>query len=86
MDTQFYSAISYSLKCLRSPELTLKTEQRVSVKHIYDGRGVFVWQPTGFGKSLCYKFLPFLYDRRLDRDDSLVVLVSLMVEILRKKG
>ena len=31
-----------AMKCFRSPEVKLNTEQRASVKHIYDGRDVFV--------------------------------------------
>ena len=27
----------------------------------------FLWLPTGFGKSLCYECLPFLFDFKLGR-------------------
>ena len=49
---------------------------------------VFVWLPTGFGKSICYTTLPFVFDHKLERVGSdrrsvvLVIspLISLMVD------
>ena len=55
-----------------------------------------VWLPTGFGKSICYQTLPFVFDkmsRRCAAGGSVVVvvlpLISLMedqVASLRKRG
>ena len=65
------------------------------MKHVYDGFDTFVWLPTGFGKSLCYECLPFLYDFKFGRtgSNSLVIVISplrsLMVDqvsSLRKHG
>ena len=79
---------------LRSPALILehKEEQLSSVKAVYEGNDVFVWLPTGFGKSLCYQILPFVFDHKLGLIGSgmssavLVVspLVSLMVDQVQK--
>ena len=33
-----------------------------SIQHVYHGKDVFVRLPTGFGKSICYEALPFVYD------------------------
>ena len=37
----------------------------------YDLKRVFVWLPTGFGKSICYWYttLPFVFDHKLGRVD-----------------
>ncbi len=45
--------VSYALVKLQMSDVSLKVEQRSSMKAIYDGRDVFVWLPTGYGKSLC---------------------------------
>ena len=84
----FDSAVAYGLATLASPHLTLKREQLLSVKAVYDGKDVFVWLPTGFGKSLCYQILPFVFDHKLgligsDRNSAVLIispLISLMVD------
>lgn len=40
----------------------LKPKQREAVWHVYNGLDVFIWLPTGYGKSLCFQILPFLID------------------------
>ena len=61
----FSESLVYALSSLKMSHLTLKPEQRSSMEAIYDGRDVFVWLPTGYGKSLCYQALPFLMDSKL---------------------
>ena len=42
--------------------LAMKPEQLEAVRQVSLGKDVFLWQPTGFGKSLCYELLPFVTD------------------------
>ena len=47
--------------CLLRPfqaNISLKAEQRSSIEAVYNGHDVFVWLPTGYGKSLGYQALP----------------------------
>ena len=79
------------MKRLSCAELQLKPEQTASIHHVYLGKDAFVWLPTGFGKSLCYQVLPFLFDAKLGRQSGPIVsmvlvvapLVSLMVDQVR---
>ena len=43
---------------------SLISERRTakSVEAVYQGNSVFVWLPTGFGKSICYQNLPFVIE------------------------
>ena len=53
--------------------------QRKAVYSIYHGRDIFVWLPTGFGKSLCYEVIQFVMDHKFGRVGSAaspVLLVS----------
>ena len=57
--------------------LWLKDEQTACVKAIYEGKDEFLWLPTGFGKSMCYEVLPFVFDDKqnhwllkLDKDET----------------
>ena len=43
-------------------ERELKAEQLDAIKCIYDGKDVFLRLPTGFGKSICYETLPFVFN------------------------
>ena len=58
----FSSALSYALERLGTPNLILNEEQRKSVKAVYQGNSMFIWLPTGFGKSIRYQALPFVID------------------------
>ena len=48
-------AVDYAFQRLCTPTLVLKPEQWVAIDAIYNGRDVFVWLPTGFGKIICFQ-------------------------------
>ena len=66
--------------------ISLKAEQRSSMEAVYNGHDVFVWLPTGYGKSLCYQALPFIMDFKLglvgSQKHSLVLVVSPLVALM----
>ena len=84
--SDFEASLSYALKCIGKEGLKLKAEQREVIREVYDGNDVFVWLPTGFGKSLCFECLPFMFDMKLGRvtggSRSVVVVVSPLVSLM----
>jgi len=90
----FHKALSFAVSKIGKEGIVLKPEQLQAVRYIYEGRDVFLWLPTGFGKSICYEVLPFLFDCKLGKSESSIVivvspLVSLMVDqvaSLRSRG
>jgi ATP-dependent DNA helicase RecQ len=85
--TKFESALAYALNAMGRKDLKLKDEQERAVRYLYDGEDVFLWLPMGFGKSLCYNCLPFLFDYRLGRtrapaSRSTVLVVSPLVSLM----
>ena len=71
---------------LGCPELALKEEQKLAIHAIYSGSDVFVWLPTGFGKSMCFHTLPFVFDYKLElvsaSTRSVVVVVAPLVALM----
>ena len=65
-------ALAYALSCVKQEGLILKEQQVRALKLLSEGRDVFVWFPTGYGKSLCYQLLPFLMDYKLGRTKGLL--------------
>ena len=96
VSTDLDSAISYALQRLGTPNLILKPEQRSVIESVCNGKDTFVWLPTGFGKSICYQTLPFVFDqtsRKCAAGGSVVVVVSPLISLmedqvasLRKRG
>ena len=53
----FDKVLKFALCCIGKGDFTLKAEQLDAIKCIYDGKDLFLWQPPGFGKSICYQTL-----------------------------
>ena len=87
----FADGVNYALSKLGMSHLELKNQQKQAIVAVYEGKDVFVFLPTGFGKSVCFQVLPFLFDHKLCLSDGsekrcvIVVspLVSLMVDQVR---
>ena len=79
---EFEKAVAYALQRFHSPGLQLKNEQESSLRAVYSGKDTFIWLPTGFGKSLCYTALPFLFDYKLGRQESACVSLTLVISPL----
>ena len=47
--------IQVALEQVGCSSLVLKPEQVECINNISEGKDVFLWLPTGFGKSLCYE-------------------------------
>ena len=82
VSTDLDCALSYALQRLGAPNL--KPEQRSVIESICrpNGKDTFVWLPTGFGKSICYQTLPFVFDkmsRKCAAGGSVVVVVSPLI-------
>ena len=58
----FERLITYGLQHLGYEVMTFKPQLEVYVGYVYKGKDVFLWLPSGFVKSLCYKVLPFVFD------------------------
>ena len=47
-----------------------------------EGNDVFVWLPTGFGKSVIYESLSFVFDCLKNISNSVVLVVSPLVSLM----
>ena len=56
------NAIKYSLEKIGKSDLSLKSQQRDTLREIVNGRDVLAILLTGFGKSLIFHFLPLVFD------------------------
>ena len=73
---EFGAAVEYGLSQVGKADLTLKPQQIDAIRHVYNGKDVFLWLPTGFGKSVCYEVLPFVMDRKRESEQGSHSIVS----------
>jgi len=77
----FDRALAYALSCVKQEGLCLKDQQVEAVKRLSEGKDVFVWFPTGYGKSICYQLLLFVFDIKLGRTNASLVDRSVVLVI-----
>ena len=58
---------------MKQKGLSVKDQQVEAVKLLSEGKDVCVWFPTGYGKSICYQLLPFVFDVKLGRTNAPLV-------------
>ena len=83
----FDKALKSALCCIGKGDFALKADQLDAIKYIYDGKDVLLWLPTGFGKSICYETLPFVFNYKHSNGGtgggcSLVLVVSPLVSLI----
>ena len=61
----------------------VKGEQMTAILMFLKRRDVFVVLPTGFGKSLCYGSLPWIFDSIKERNGSIVVVISPLIALMK---
>ena len=54
---------------------SLKQEHRLVISSFVSGNDMFAVLPTGFGKTLCFACLPYIFNVLLGSESSIVVVV-----------
>ena len=84
----FSSEVAYTVSCLGQQDIVIKEKQSEAIKSIYEGKDVFAWLPTGYGKSLLYQLLLFHFDFQLGRtraiatERSVALVISPLVSLM----
>jgi len=77
----FNRALAYALSCVKQEGFCLKDQQVEAVKRLSEGKDVLMWFLTGYGKSICYQLLPFVFDVKLGRTNAPLVDRSVILVI-----
>ena len=77
------AAVDFAVKKLGY--FSLKTEQLEIVMAVLKGRDVFGILPTGYGKTLCFACLPFIFEQILEGEASIVLIVTPLVAIMKNQ-
>ena len=64
-DDEFSGSVSFALSSINQDHVVLRQKQLEVLQSVYGGHNIFAWFPTGYGKSLCYQVLPYIFDVKL---------------------
>ena len=80
-DVQLKRVIQSAGECMGYAKV--KDEQVRVIIDVVRGRDTFISLPTGYGKSLCYGVLPWVFDElsRNDTKQSIVIVVSPLISL-----
>ena len=84
-------AVAYTLSYLQQEHIVLKDKQLKVFQELYQGDDVFMWFPTGHGKSVWYQLLLFLFSHKFKRtsssalEQSVILIISPLVSLMVNK-
>ncbi|XP_062593630.1 bifunctional 3'-5' exonuclease/ATP-dependent helicase WRN-like [Saccostrea cucullata] len=89
----FLDCMKYAKDCL-GIEFELKDKQIETLRSVYEGNDTLAVLPTGFGKSIIFQLLPFMFQRKFGRRQPMITIIvtplnSIMqdqVQSLTKRG
>ena len=61
---------------------SLREKQEEVIVKLVQGKDVFGVLPTGYGKSLCYACLPWLFDKLDRKTCSIVIVITPLIAIM----
>ena len=61
---------------------SIKEKQKEAIVDFMNGNDCFVILPSGYGKSLCYGILPYVFDALRGKEGSIVLCVSTFVSLM----
>ena len=74
---------AFSLVGSKFKILSLSTHQKGAISEVVKrGKDVFVYLPTGYGKSLIYQALPTVFDALRSSSGHIVVVVSPLISLM----
>ena len=62
---------------LKMETLLVKNKQKEAICSFVNGRDCFVILPTGYGKTLCYVLLPYVFDHLRGKTRSSIVICQI---------
>jgi len=63
-----------------------KPEQEEAITQFILGRDIFVALPTGYGNSLCYSCLLYVFDLIMCKEKHSIMVVSPLVALMKDQG
>ena len=85
-DGVFEQALTYALRAIGKGDIQLKAAQKNALRCLFRGEDVFLWLPTGFGKSIILPYLScsiFKLKRTSNvHNRSTVVVVSPLISLM----
>jgi superfamily II DNA helicase RecQ len=88
----FFHSILYALERCKFEDVFLKAQQYKILDAITSEKDVICVLPTGYGKSIIFQLLPYVYEYHLEKESIVLVVAPLnaiiddQIQNLRKRG
>lgn len=84
VETGFEESLSRALKSVSLEHFSLRQQQKEAIRNIvFSRKDTLIILPTGFGKSLIFQLLPFVFDSWLGATKSFILVVSPLNALMR---